>query len=147
MASATSRTRLHSLIAATLSLVPAETGLGQAVLMEPEMALAAERIFLTVDTELVFCLRAHRTPSGGWRVGTIELAPQGTGAHRDGANFSCGGAEGFMHNHPRQGDRWCRLSHQDRKTLERYEFAILWCPSRRFTYKIRGRPGTAVLPP
>lgn len=120
-----------------LVLFAATPAAGQAVVMDPELALAAERIFRAMDTEIVFCLTAEPGVQGGWRVTDVQLAPQGTDFGRDGASFACRGADGFMHNHPRQGTRWCRFSETDRGTLADYAFAVLWCPDKRFVYAVR----------
>lgn len=120
-----------------LVLFAAAPAASQAVVMDPELALAAERIFGAMDTEVVFCLTAEPGVQGGWRVTDVQLAPQGTDFGRDGASFACRDADGFMHNHPRQGTRWCRFSDTDRGTLEDYAFAVLWCPDKRFVYEVR----------
>lgn len=126
-------------LAPVLAIALATRVAAQAVTIEPEVALAAERIFAAMATEVVFCLHAEPTPYGGWHVRSVQLARQGTSADRDSASFDCAGANGFMHNHPREGMRWCRLSDTDRLTLERYAFAVLWCPAKRFTYEVRER--------
>ncbi len=124
-----------------LVLFAAAPAASQAVVMDPEVALAAERIFRAMDTEVVFCLAAEPGVQGGWRVTDVQLAPQGTDFGRDGASFACRGADGFMHNHPRPGARWCRFSDTDRGTLEDYAFAVLWCPDKRFVYEVRVTSG------
>jgi hypothetical protein len=125
-------------------LAASVTASGQAVTIDPELALPIERIFERMETEIVFCLHADPTPYDGWHVHTIELARQGTPADRDGTSFQCDGAQGFLHNHPRTGLQWCRLSRTDRTTLDGYAFAVLWCPTRRFTYEVRTPPVHAV---
>lgn len=135
---------MRALAAAALATwLSAPGGAAQGVTLAPELALPVERAYRSMTTELVFCLDAEPGAGGGWSVTAVRLARQSVQGQRDAASFECGDAEGFLHNHPRPGTRWCRLSDTDRQTLQRYAFAVLWCPSNRFSYEIRLPPKLA----